>query len=338
MFLSFLKNKSQNISPDGSYYYFSRFTDEQKTIYQSLLTGIRSFKKEIKIPLRPVNEISLIFNSMLLDNPLVFYVSSYNQVNDLYKQKCTIVPEYKFTHQVIKQYTNTVNNFLQVFDTVKNKSDSDKELFVHDYCLNNVSYDNGFGDYSYSVLGPVLNKTAVCDGIAKFVKLAFDYLGVKCLVVSGKAQNPAADSKMEGHSWNMVKTGGKTYHLDVTFDMTLKNKTNRYDYFNLCDNDIKKDHVIVTNVPACTTAGNDYYSVNSLSVNSSAELDNYIGKALKQGKKTIVVKIMNVQYSENTVNKIMGIAQRQYGNMHNGSVMIEVEYNSSQMVFEIHFK
>jgi len=333
-----IDNSISNNTVEGSYYYFSRLTEEQKKIYKELLAGIRACKKEIKMPIRPINEISMIFSFILLDNPILFYVSTFSMSSDLYKKKCAIAPEYNYARSEINESKNKIMKHLAMFDTIMNKRNDEKELIVHDYCLDNFSYDYSFSDYSYSVLGPVLSKKAVCEGIAKFAKLAFDYLGVKSLVVSGKAKNPAQDSKMEGHSWNIVKINGKTYHLDVTFDMTVKNQANRYDYFNLSDDEIKKDHVIINDVPTCSTTGNDYYSANSLTISSIAELDNYIGKALRQGKRSILVKIANEKYTDAAVNRVMVIAQRQYSRIHTGGTMVETSYNSSQMVFEIDFK
>ena len=49
------------------------------------------------------------------------------------------------------------------------------------------------------------------------------------------------------HTWNIVKIGGTYYHLDATFDNTLGKhsfgaKEIRYDYFNLDDKNIFRDH------------------------------------------------------------------------------------------------
>ena len=46
------------------------------------------------------------------------------------------------------------------------------------------------------------------------------------------------------HTWNIVRINGKYYHLDATFDNTLGNdkKEIRYDYFNLDDQQIFRDH------------------------------------------------------------------------------------------------
>jgi len=324
-------------SADEGGYYYGRLNDGQKKLYRVLLSGITSMTKEIKLPSTPINEVSLVFNSLLLDHPLIFFVTSFNQASDLYKQKCIVRPDYKYAKSFVRQHTSYIRDYLRAFDVAMDKSEVDKEIYVHDYCLNNFRYDNSFADHSYSVLGPVLNGTAVCEGISKFVKLALNYLGVTSLVVHGKAKNPAHNDAMELHAWNIVKIEGKTYHLDVTFDMSLKNKANRYDYFNLPDDDIKKEHTLASDLPSCTTAGNDYFSVNSLVTRTPMELEKFIGSCLMHGKKSIMVKLMNVKDTEAIVDTVMTIAQKQYGNMYKCNGMVEVSYNSSQLVFEINF-
>ena len=49
------------------------------------------------------------------------------------------------------------------------------------------------------------------------------------------------------HTWNIVRINGKYYHLDATFDNTLTRNCTigeeiRYDYFNLEDKSIFRDH------------------------------------------------------------------------------------------------
>lgn len=319
-------------------YYFDKLTENQKTIYNLMKSGIEGFAEEIKLPLKPIDEISTILNYLRLDNPLIYYVSTFSQSSDYFNKTCRIMPQYIYSRRSVKENEAAIMNYLRVFDAVKTKSDFEKELFVHDYCLNNFRYDYSFKDDSFSIIGPVFHKTAVCAGIARFAKLAFDYIGIKSLIVSGEAKNPLIDSSTEKHAWNIVKIGGNAYHLDVTFDMGLTGKLKRYDYFNLSDEDIKKDHVINKDVPACTTERNDYYSINSLYVYSPAELEKHIVNNLKKGKKYLIVKLVNARFTNNVVDKVMQIAQTQYCNFYNRSVWVETSYNSSQMVFQIIFK
>ena len=319
-------------------YYYSRLTKHQKTVYSIILTGLLKIDKEISIPLLSIEEISTIFSAVIHDNPMLFYVSAFSVSSSMYSSHCSFIPNYKYDKQFILQNIKIVNNFLHVFDKVKSKSDVDKEMYVHDYCLENFSYDYSFSDYSYSVLGPILNKTAVCDGIAKFVKLALDYLEVPCLVVSGQANNPMQSSAMEGHSWNIVSINKKCYHLDVTWDLCLTRDAKRYDYYNLCDEDILKDHVITEKVPVCNTQGQDYYSKNGLIANNPEELKRIITARLKNGEKRIMVKLNNVQSADGIVDKVSKISMDQYMANINKSVKIEIGSNLSQMVFEICYK
>jgi hypothetical protein len=316
-------------------YYYSRLDDSRKEIYNALLSGLNAYDKEIKVKSSAPDEITAICNHILFDNPLIFYVTEFRQMFGMFG--CTIMPVYKFDKKFSEEKTAAVKDYLRVFDSLKNKSDLEKEMQIHDYCVENFSYDFSFGKYSRCVLGPVTEKTAVCEGIAKFVKLACDYTGLKCLVAAGNASNPVQPGKMEPHAWNIVKIDGKTYHLDVTYDMSVNKWSKRYDYFNLSDEDIKIDHAATGSVPACAASGNDYYSVNSMVANSPSELESYMEKMLKQGKKNIIVKVRNVKNTENIGAKVMEIAQKQYVKVIKGAYRVDAAYNPFQMVIELNF-
>ena len=319
-------------------YYYTILTPKQKEVYKASLIGLKALEEEIKIPHIHKDDIDVVLNYIQLDDPLIFYVSSFKYTINKSGDAYLIKPKYKYPKQFITDNTNKVIKYLQTFDTVKAKSDFEKELYVHDHCVENFSYDYSYNEHSYTILGPVLHKTAVCQGIARFVKLALDYLGVKSLEVIGKSKNPLTNM-MEGHAWNMVKLEGITYHLDVTFDMCLTTKQNRYDYFNLADIDIKKDHTITAKVPACTTTKKDYYSLESMVVNSSKELEDYIISRIKQGKKNIVLKVSGTNDTEKVKHKISEILKRHHAysfrSIFGGGFNYTISTNPTQMVFEL---
>ena len=325
------------ISDNNGGYYFSRLKEEQKKIYTSLQTGIRDCAKHIKIPMHPANEITLIYRAVLADNPMFFYATGFQWQTDTYKQKNIILPNYEYSRADINAYANATYDHLRIYDAVKSKSDREKEQFVHDYCSEHFTYGD-MGNESHTILGLVRHKTAVCEGIANYVKVALDYLGVSSLVVSGKAQSPLYYDKMENHAWNIVKIDGATYHLDVTFDMTIKDKRIRHDYFNLCDDDIRKDHIIISDVPKCVTAGKDYYTFNDMAAQGKKWLENYITRKVRNGEKSIIVKLVGVTQTNDIFDKVMQIAGQAYVNVKNSGVALEMSGNLSQLVFEINFK
>ena len=322
-------------------YYNSILSSKQKPVYKAILNGVRKFEQDIKLPSTPVPVVSMIWNYVLLDNPLIFYVSAYKYFSagyllSLRKKVKAIRPVYNMNKQAARQNFNKITEYMRQFDSLVNKSEFEKELAIHDHCLANFKYDFSCGSNSQSILGPILHKTAVCAGIAKFAKLAFDYVGIKSLVVSGKAKNPVQGMN-ENHVWNIVKISGKIYHLDVTFDLSLTDKLYRYDYFNISDDDIKKDHIILSHVPACDTDGIKYFPLRFLFANNLDEFENQISDCLKKGQNTVIIKLGLIYNGMNIENVIMEIARRQYAGIYKQSFEIKMRSNMSQMVFEIHF-
>jgi len=317
-------------------YYYTRLSGWQKTAYISIMQGIISYSKKIKIAPMSSNEIALVYNYILMDNPMIFQTSSYSLTSSPEMNKYIVAPIYKYSKGEAREYENAVMEYLKKFDAVKSKSDTEKELFIHDYCVKKIKYDYSFGEHAYSVLGVVLNNTAVCEGIAKFVKLALNYLGVKCLVVSGEGRNPVR-GEAEKHAWNIVKLGDNSYHLDVTFDLCLSDRINRYDYFNLSDDDIKRDHVIISDSPKCASLGSDYYSISKQVVNSPKEMKNYIADNLRHGNKSILFKIANADEVDNIEDRVLNAAIGLYEEIINENGNVELHYNIGQMIFEVNF-
>ena len=88
------------------------------------------------------------------------------------------------------------------------------------------------------------------------------------------------------HAWNVVRIDGTYYHLDATFDNTLsKDDTIRYDYVNLADKQIFRDHEpVIWKVPACTDNDHFYYRVKKVSWTTVDEVRNRTRQAVKKNK------------------------------------------------------
>ena len=159
-----------------------------------------------------------------------------------------------------------------------------RELFIHDFIVNNVKYDKLKKEYSHEIIGALGNGVAVCEGIAKAVKLLCDELGIWCIVALSEA-NPEKGIKYR-HAWNVVRIDGTYYHLDATFDNTLsKDDTVRYDYVNLADKQIFRDHEpVIWKVPACTDNEHFYYRVKKVSWTTVDEVRNRTRQAVKKNK------------------------------------------------------
>lgn len=143
----------------------------------------------------------------------------------------------------------------------KGMSDFDKAKSIHDYLVVNVDYDydNYLADTipsdSYTVVGALKNKYAVCAGYAKAFKLMCELSGLECTYITGFAGGY--------HAWNQVKVDGKWYNVDVTWDDPVStgkkfddHKYNRYSYFLISDELMYKDHKAYSQVQTCSSSLN----------------------------------------------------------------------------------
>ncbi|WBW96656.1 DUF5050 domain-containing protein [Oceanirhabdus sp. W0125-5] len=136
----------------------------------------------------------------------------------------------------MKEKLNTeVNKFLSTINP--SMSELEKELAIHDYIIQNASYDNnGFENMqriiiSGSCYGTLVEKSAVCSGYSA----AFNLL---CKVSELEAFSLLAT----GHAWNIVKVNGEYYQIDVLWDDISWGEGIDYKYFNLSDDKMNETH------------------------------------------------------------------------------------------------
>jgi len=86
--------------------------------------------------------------------------------------------------------------------------------------------------------------------------------------------------------WNVVRIEGKYYHLDATFDNSLsKDEIIRYDYFNVSDEQIFRDHEpVIYKIPVCGDKDHSYYKEKKLSWTTYEEVRKRAAQAVKKGK------------------------------------------------------
>ena len=93
------------------------------------------------------------------------------------------------------------------------------------------------------------------------------------------------------HTWNIVKIGGTYYHLDATFDNTLgkdrETSEIRYDYFNLDDSQIFRDHEpLIAPAPHCGDHEHFYYKEKKLSFTKKEDV---YKRSLQAAKKQVLI-------------------------------------------------
>lgn len=269
-------------------YYYSHMNKQQQAVYHAMKTGIQSLAPSFPCPRMEGKELTDVFLKLRLDCPEIFFVSGFHFRYYPDSANVELSPEYLFDKNKIKDHQKAMKARVEkLVRPAVTMAELEKEQYVHDFICQNVRYDKLKKSYSHEILGPLGQGVGVCEGIAKTVKILCDQLGIWCIVVISEA-NPEKNIKYR-HAWNIVKIGGTYYHLDATFDNTLSHMGPvRYDYFNLDDGKVFRDHEpVIWKVPACTVSDGFYYRVKKLSFTKMEEVEKRALQAAKKGKELI---------------------------------------------------
>jgi len=242
------------------------------------------------------------------------FISSWKYVAN--KSTLTLTIEYRFTKtdfQIIKQHAeealykarHIVAGFIK-----PGMADYEKELYIHDYIVNNTKYDyenyiaGTVPDNSFTVYGCLVQGKAVCHGYSKAFKLLSDLSLLDCTVIEGESQ---ASGKWEAHAWNIVRIAGKYYHADSAFNDPISEEGEdviKYHYFNLADKDLNSlNRWDVSKYPVCNSSESNYYYKNGLVVSSMDEFETTVKDALNQRKAEIELRVLD--YSKDRFSQFL---------------------------------
>lgn len=281
-------------------YHYEQLNPEERKLYSTFYKGLVAYEKEITVPFsKPSSDVvNRVFHAISHDNPNLFY---FNQTCLNYSfdwNRICFIPQYFCAEEQIREYNSRiqicVNDILQQLD-LASCSEYEKVKRVHDYFAQNITYDYEALHTSkvnrlvaaHSIIGVFAKQRAVCEGIAKAVKLILNAANVACIVVSGNAFH----NEQGGHSWNVVKIDGKAYHLDVTWDLTSsKNGFICYDYFNLTEVEIKRDHFDFES-PICKSNEANYFHKSKSYFQTIQEAERYLLSEIRRGSTCVYFRI-----------------------------------------------
>lgn len=261
-------------------YYYGQLSKEKKAVYDMLAAGCDALAAVIRVPDLGTEVLSDIYLRMKLDLPLLFFVTGFHYRKMPGADHVEVLPDYLFDRGKVKTHRQAVTARLErLARPLKGKSDREKELAIHDFILENVTYDKLKKSYSHEIIGPLTQGVGVCEGIAKTVKALCDAVGLPCIVALSEAA-PEIGVRYR-HTWNVVTVEGQRYHVDATFDNSLQRGMKRYDYFNLDDRHIFRDHQkLVLPLPEC--GGDKGYFYRSLSFTKTEDVEKRVRQALRK--------------------------------------------------------
>ena len=149
------------------------------------------------------------FTASVRDNKLATLTVAYNTTEKEYKN----------------MYSACISATAAILDGIKGNSslsDVQKALLIHDRLALHCEYDyqnylNGsIPEDSYTMYGALAKGLAVCQGYSEAYLYLLEQVGIESHLCSSDALN---------HAWNIVEIGGKSYHVDVTWDDPVWDKT-----------------------------------------------------------------------------------------------------------------
>ena len=317
-------------------YYYTLLSDKEKNIYKKVYGAVVSVLSTVEFQQADIFkvDISKIVEYIILDNPHIFYLDEKNIKIYSSLLKVDVDFTYLYSKDEIEILQQKVNAALgEIVRRVKAVSDYEKELAIHDVLVKNVLYDDYAREnpnknitYAHSILGVLLYKTAVCDGISKTVKMLLNLLEIKCIVAIGQVNGA-------GHAWNIVKIGGKAYHLDVTADISNSDKDDLYyGCFNIPDSELQESIRDVV-YPICDSYEENYFMKSGLAVNNQQDLEKIIEKALRTNKRVVTIK----DFGDLTNKAIMKCAERVGQNFESGEFSVALSSDTVRKIYTIQF-
>lgn len=319
-------------------FYYNHMNKNQQTAYHAIYQGLVNLSAEFQIPRLEGKDLSNVFFELRLDHPEIFWTSGFKYKYYQDSPNLIMIPEYLFNKDKIREHQKALNARIEKLARPALKlTDLEKELYIHDFICEHVTYDKLKKPYSHEIIGPLGQGVGVCEGIAKSVKILCDALGIWCMIALCD-NNPEKGIKYR-HTWNIVKLEKNYYHLDVTFDNSLGKclKTGeeiRYDYFNLDDKAIFRDHEpLIAPAPSCSDNEHFYYREKKLSFTKEEDVYKRSLQAAKKGK-TLTFHWRGSYLTKDVLHKLLELIEKA-GNERQKTAL--VKFNWSQAVLRVRY-
>lgn len=256
--------------------------DKGKEIYDQLYEATKNRTEFVYIDDREYSEersdeLSNIFVNMLslfvlTDHPELFWTNGGLLVNCRVTNSGT---EYSYSvlsdceESNIDKYNLKIKQKAEeIIKIMPDGSDYEKALWVHDYIVENTTYNNDVSwfvgkeeSFSASIYSLLLKNESNCNGYSKTYKYLMDMLNIPCTVVVGTCNDGVL------HAWNIIEIDGEYYQVDTTWDDPLGvNQAVHHNYFCITDEEMYKSRTLESAVsaPVCTSTKYNYHVCNNL--------------------------------------------------------------------------
>ncbi|MBR2312022.1 MAG: hypothetical protein IKA46_01870 [Clostridia bacterium] len=214
------------VDSGGNYTDYNPSANVDADLVEALREGISNIDAVIDLSaLSPTKEaVRTAMSAIVYSSPEYFYLQpSYKMTSSSEELVLSITPTYTATKDEVLDMREVYLQKLAeiVAGAPENGTDFDKILYLHDYFVQNYSYDETLtirDAYTFFT-----TKKGVCQAYMLGLIAAARELGIESI--------PVTSDKMK-HAWNLVKIDGAWYHVDITWDDSKSYPTlTSYTYF-----------------------------------------------------------------------------------------------------------
>lgn len=327
-------------------YYYDQLSMEEKMWYIDMYRSITQFNYQASLNKEGLAlnlDLDKIFQSLLNDNPQLFYVEGYEYTT--IKRSDTLIEiefsgSYTMRESQIQLYQTEIDKYVQVFleQAPINRSDYEKAKYIYEYIIKNTEYDiNSLNNQN--ICSVFVGGYSVCQGYAKAFMYLAKEIDLNCIFVVGQAGG-------EGHAWNMVEIEGEYYFVDVTWGDTSyigsrvssQGEGINYDYLCITQYELGYTHQVggVAILPEAMSTSGNYYIKEGLYFYhyDKVQLEQQIKKHIMEGKDNIQIKAVNREVYYELINAL--INQHEIFELMD-SAIDNIGYTQNDLLFTLSF-
>lgn len=224
------------------YPYYGNLNAKQKNAYDELFPHIEQAEKEIHVTGDYAQEdVFKAIKAIYADHPEIFWMDGSSQVGSRAGKAEIVKPGYNNLTFMLQSKKKALQKVVdQYLEGVKSLSLLEKEKYVHDRMVREVSYE--FHKHDQTAYAALVEKKAVCAGYTRAFQLILQKMLIPCYYCNGTANGKG---KWESHAWNVLRLNADWVNTDVTwndcFEKVSKNVVS-YTYYNCPDSVISANH------------------------------------------------------------------------------------------------
>ena len=296
---------SERLIPSEYCYHRNTLSEKEKEVYDTLAEAL-SRRKNCSTPIWNIHgaDMAKVRAAILHDQPLLYYCGKQSWMTSGIWGPVTIFWDFSMTEVQIEQYDHAINHVLELLTVKLKKSTLWKEIYLHDKLRLLKIEINRDDDMAHTIIGPLLQKHTVCEGIAKLFLLLCAINGIQAAYISGTADGIIEKGP---HAWNLIKIGNDWFHVDAYWDLIGANHMGDfcYDYLNLTDQEIGVNHLWNRSLyPNCSNGTKNYFAITKSDIRNASEFQEFVKRCQQKNKKQFEVR-MRFDYDLNQCIRII---------------------------------